>query len=383
MRPFIYLLIILFNGILIGSNSYALEIDEKLTLRILKVSETKKTILINRGIEDGLNVGDHAKFFLTTGVIARGVVVKVSPVRSVWSIYRLVSPENITQDRVLNLKISSAVKVTDDPTKALNTNPDDEEIDPATPETLSIPVDETYVAPAPSKVKTRKGDVDAEKDDMSALEDEESPAPSKIEAKTMKAKYTAYGQHQWELMGGLNLQSMGISNTGKSSSSGNMNHINLLMEMERYFLSRTSWYYDLSLVGLVNYQSFGITNVDGHKLTNTSLDVGLGMHWHVFEQQHVTNKPIWFALLYFGLSFTNDSSELNVAATKVPSTSLTGGGSFFSVGAGMKYNLTNYWGMRLLADVYRRQEVYAMSDGSESTKTMLGPRVYFGISYRF
>jgi len=31
---------------------------------ILKVSNSKKTVLINRGAEDGLVVGDHAKFSL-------------------------------------------------------------------------------------------------------------------------------------------------------------------------------------------------------------------------------------------------------------------------------------------------------------------------------
>ena len=108
---------------LIISNLHALEIDEKLTLRFLKVSSTKKTILINRGGEDGLVVGDHAKFFITSGVIARGVVEKVSPSRSVWSLYRVVDSNEITDDKVLNLKISSPVKITSDPTKSLKEEP--------------------------------------------------------------------------------------------------------------------------------------------------------------------------------------------------------------------------------------------------------------------
>jgi hypothetical protein len=105
------------------SNLHALEIDEKLTLRFLKVSSTKKTVLINRGGEDGLVVGDHAKFFITAGVIARGVVEKVSPSRSVWSLYRVVDPTEIVEDKVLNLKISSPVRITSDPTKSLKEEP--------------------------------------------------------------------------------------------------------------------------------------------------------------------------------------------------------------------------------------------------------------------
>ena len=105
------------------SKTFALEIDEKLTIRFLKVSNSKKTILVNRGSEDGLVVGDHAKFFVTSGVVARGVVEKVSPSRSVWSLYRVVDPAEITDDKVLNLKIASAVKITEDPTKSMKDEP--------------------------------------------------------------------------------------------------------------------------------------------------------------------------------------------------------------------------------------------------------------------
>ena len=98
---------------------FALELDEKLTMRILSVSQSKKTILINRGIEDGLVVGDHAKLFLTTGVVGRAVTIKVSPTRSIWSVYRLVNPQFIVSDRVLNLKIASPLKLTEDSSKAL------------------------------------------------------------------------------------------------------------------------------------------------------------------------------------------------------------------------------------------------------------------------
>ena len=114
-------------------SAFALEIDEKLTLRFLKVSSTKKTVLINRGGEDGLVVGDHAKFFITAGVVARGVAEKVSPSRSVWSLYRIVDEAEITQDKVLNLKIASPVKITDDPSKSLK-----EEAIPSGNETMSV-----------------------------------------------------------------------------------------------------------------------------------------------------------------------------------------------------------------------------------------------------
>ena len=94
-----------------------LEVDEKLTLRILNVSNSKKTMLINRGLEDGLAVGDHAKFYLTTGIVSRGVIVKTSPSRSIWSLYRVVDNEQLALDKVMNLKISAPVKLSQDKTK--------------------------------------------------------------------------------------------------------------------------------------------------------------------------------------------------------------------------------------------------------------------------
>ena len=116
--------VIFFLCAIIGTRAInALEIDEKLTIRFLKVSTSKKTILINRGAEDGLVVGDHAKFYITSGVIARGVVEKVSPSRSIWSLYRLVEPNEVVEGKVLNLKIASPVKITTDVSKSIKEEP--------------------------------------------------------------------------------------------------------------------------------------------------------------------------------------------------------------------------------------------------------------------
>ncbi len=71
--------------LLVPFMAQALEVDEKLTVRILKTSESKKTIMINRGTEDGLVEGDHAKFIVTAGIVARAVSVRVSPTRSLLS----------------------------------------------------------------------------------------------------------------------------------------------------------------------------------------------------------------------------------------------------------------------------------------------------------
>ena len=102
-----------------GTVFSALKEDSKFIARILGVSDTKRTILVNRGKENGLILNHHAKISTPIGMIARAVVVKVSPSRSVWSVYRFFSKEKIVEQTVATFKIASPVKLTNDESKAL------------------------------------------------------------------------------------------------------------------------------------------------------------------------------------------------------------------------------------------------------------------------
>jgi len=97
----------------------ALDIDTKFTARILGASDTKKTILVNRGSEHGLALDQHAKISIPTGMIARAVTVRVSPSRSVWSVYRVFAKDKIEAQAVAMFKIASKVSLTEDESKAL------------------------------------------------------------------------------------------------------------------------------------------------------------------------------------------------------------------------------------------------------------------------
>lgn len=97
----------------------AVAIDTKFVARILGASDSKKTILVNRGTEHGLIRMQHAKISLTTGVIARAVIVKISPSRSVWSVYRIFNKDKIAPQTVATFKISSPVTLTTDESKEL------------------------------------------------------------------------------------------------------------------------------------------------------------------------------------------------------------------------------------------------------------------------
>ncbi|GAB4025406.1 MAG: hypothetical protein Fur0010_28620 [Bdellovibrio sp.] len=104
---------------LFSNSIHAMDIDSKFVARVLGVSDSKKTILINKGSESGLKEGDHAIMSLPSGAVARGVVAKLSPSRSVWSIYRFYDADKLMPNVALTVKIASAVKLSDDESKAL------------------------------------------------------------------------------------------------------------------------------------------------------------------------------------------------------------------------------------------------------------------------
>ncbi|PJB53469.1 MAG: hypothetical protein CO099_06920, partial [Bdellovibrio sp. CG_4_9_14_3_um_filter_39_7] len=73
----------LFSFIIFLSQAQAMDIDSKFVGRVLGVSDSKKTVLMNKGHESGLKEGDHAIMSLASGAVARGLVAKLSPSRSV------------------------------------------------------------------------------------------------------------------------------------------------------------------------------------------------------------------------------------------------------------------------------------------------------------
>lgn len=116
MRFFVFFSLL----ILISSQAFsALKEDTKFVARILGVSDTRKTLLVNRGKENGITEDIHAKISLPTGMIARAVVVKVSPSRSVWSVYRFFDKNKLEAQTVATFKVSSPVQLTTDESKSL------------------------------------------------------------------------------------------------------------------------------------------------------------------------------------------------------------------------------------------------------------------------
>lgn len=351
---------------------YSLEIDEKLTSRFLKVSKSMRTVLINRGLEDGLAVGDHAKFFLTTGVIARGYVVKASPTRSIWSIYRLVNTDKLYKDMAVNLKISNPVEVTDDPTKSLYAKFPQSDVQVLRGDSMSMGSAETNNA----LVMT---DEEKEMDTLSELREVSMDAPKLLVDRT----------RTWETFGYIhfNALSSSINDEDGDTFSGDNSQIDYSAGVEKYFGSLTSFLRNISVFGIVHGGSNTRTSIEGEQSSTSSFEYGGGLNYHFLSSPFAVSKIIPFFSGSFGLgSITTQTtivSENNSGANSEP---LKGDTSFVSLGIGAKYFTRNGFGFRALVDFYRRSEKFTfetLSEDTEITRNTSGPRVLLGVAYRW
>lgn len=374
-------LLVLFTLMMNISSTYGLEIDEKLTLRFLKVSNSKKTILINRGSEDGVAVGDHAKFFITSGVIARGVVEKVSPSRSIWSLYRVVDPAEITDGKVLNLKIATPVKITGDPSKSMK----EEEV-PAGTDSMSMEEG------APAEINA---DEQKELEGM-GLEDLEKPIKkekSSTPAKTTRATETVIEQEipsfgintskNWEIWGTVYVNSLSgtVDNpqaTENTSTASTNSTIDFSAGIERYFLNSDSFLKNLSLTIFMHKRT--IESGDSAKISTDWFEYGGGLSYHFYNSAGAINRLIGFGGLSFGAG--NATITLTDPEADPTETSVEGSNTFFSGGLGAKYVFSNGFGFRGMLDYYSSSESYSFGDFT-TKRTLAGPRILLGLSYRF
>ena len=374
-------IIFLITTMLFSSALFALEVDEKLTVRVLRLSASKKTILLNRGLEDGLVVGDHAKFYLTTGVVARAMVQKVSPTRSIWSVYRIVDADVLRTDQVLNLKISPPVKLTDDPSQS-------------------------FVAQATSLdtetgIPLADGANDIAGMDLSKEDAGEFAAVSVGDTAPVEAPMSLPNNSQVIINSGkginLNrtLEAFGLihfnalsttSDLGEDggTASGSDSSMDFSIGVEKYFNRPSGFLRDLSLFGFIHRASNTTSSAQGTEVSSTAFEYGAGLNYHFLAAPLSYHSLIGFVGASFGIGSTEDSIAITDESSSVEPQTLSGSSNFFTLGIGAKYYLPNGFGMRAQLDYYRRGESYALEDEEgEYTKVVAGPRVQLGLSYRF
>lgn len=346
---------------LLTINAFALEVDEKLTLRILKVSESGKTILINRGTEDGLVKGDHAKLFMTIGVVARAVMVKGSPTRSVWSVYRIVNADEIKQDKVLKLKITPAVKITKDESKTLVVD-DKPSIVKGDPRDLGIPLADGA------------DDLDAE------LSKENISSGGEIEVAKVDLSNKTGEIFSTLFLGSFDSTTTPNDNGTAFSSSESMTAFNFGYEL--YFADQTQWYSRISLYGQISITNLSVMSFEGSNSTENSTEFGAGFNFYPFTRPNISNEFIWFGAFDAMTGSTTTQIIPGDNATKQQE-SLNGTVTSFAIGAGVKFYTDNAIGARMRLDYYIRGDEFA-PDSSNTIwiKNKQGPRITMGFSYR-
>ncbi|MBP9679904.1 MAG: hypothetical protein KBD76_00750 [Bacteriovorax sp.] len=384
--------LVFFSSIILFNTLHALEIDEKLTLRFLKVSSSKKTILINRGAEDGLAVGDHAKFFRTTGVIARGVVEKISPSRSIWSLYRIVDSAEIENDLVLNLKIASPVKITVDPSKSMKDSGEEEGT-----EIMDINAPETSEAGLAGDVteseKKELEDLQGDEEGVVGKASKDGLAQNKLKKNNKKKKEELMEEvlpndfsfrKAWEFWGTFYVNS--LSGTQESSTAGVNtastatvgSTIDFSAGIEHYFLKGNDFFKETSLMLFLHKRT--IETGQDLKLTSDWMEYGVGFNYHFYNPPFSVGRPIAFVSFDGGFGNTNLIAAEASSGTEV---SVKGTNTFFSLGLGAKYFLQNGFGARALLDYYSSSESYDYPSEVTVKRTLAGPRIQLGVSYRF
>ena len=343
MKTSIFLLI----TIIYSSNVMSLEIDEKLTTRIMEVSSTKKTILLNRGLEDGLVVGDHAKIFLTSGVIARAIVVKASPRRSIWSIYRLISPDKIIANKVVNIKVTSPLTITEDSSRTIHppqTSPDVNALD-------DIP-----------KLNNE------EENDLHSLGNSSHPHNDGI---PMDRSFEAWGM--------IHLNS--FSGSTGSNVKTTLSDLNLSIGVEKYLNPiKRNFLKNISFSVFYHYSKSLTASINGDSTGNLAHEFGAGISWHFLAPALSYHRPIAFVQGTYGIGRVEDISQVYDTEQYV----LEGVDNFFSLGAGLKYYAMKGWGGRILADFYNRNEHYTMESSNQGkSKQFNGMRIMLGLAWRF
>lgn len=368
----------LFISLFAYTGALALEVDETLTLRILNVSTTKKTILINRGIEDGLTEGDHANFYLPEGIIARGVLVKLAPTRSIWSIYRTVNADYLKEEEVMNLKITKPVRLSSDPTRQVWKKGDAVQVEGGS--------GRSRITLAPGAM-----DIGKQKVEFSPGDEGDSEFRELLGDREMLNSYS------YELFGALYFSYISNKASGGANSgeiSGGQQSTVIQFGGEFYFIKPDSWYSNFSLAPFVQLSGQKVFGQRGTQTGNNFIDLGFMIHYYPLKNKpwH-SGKFIPYLHLSYALRSVSDSFTPGAEVTATLGGSLgqpksfsgDGSGSVLTIGAGVRlYTGGGRWGVRFLIGYESSAITFGKdSTGTTWTRTGGGVKVVSGLGYRF
>lgn len=349
---------------------HALEIDDVITLRILKTSSSKKTVLTNRGAQDGLQIGQHAKFSSESGVVARGVVMEITDERSIWSLYRVSNPDLVESDTLLNAKISEPMKITTDDTKTLIREDSIADTTPNRGAELSLPLE----------------DISGELPEGAY----QSPKEMSIVDQANIAGAVDLRDYPRELLARISLQTLNSktkANGGSGSDyAGNVEMTNFLMGAEFYFKNPDDhWYGHFSFLPYIQYQYQSTLSYEGSIADTKLWEAGLGMQCYMYSP-HRGNKFNPYGEIFFAKGRVDDhqAGGERAAGNGVEVAHAQGTATAYGGGIGIKYFFVNRLAFNILAEYYLRTDTFERDENNLAwERTLSGPRLQIGLGYRF
>lgn len=341
----------------------ALEIGKKLSLKILKTSQSKKTILVNKGRDDGLILEDHAKFYVSEGVIARAVAIELSKKRSVWSIYRVANSSMLNGGELMNLKITPRFKLSNDPLAALTRDNSDR-------------------GSIEKQLEEKEFSVYSDLDDDGRIGKSDIVLSDNMPV-VQKLKFL--DDRTFELWTQLGFQSysseVSAGDSATDSRTGSEFFNNIVVGAEKYFGEL------ISVHAFFQYLQASLLSFDGAITDSVLIEGGGGLNLFFFNNPHKVQSLIPFLNASIGFGSVTDSFAGGELVTQAQNTTeLQGGSLSFQVGLGFKYHLSNGFGMRFSVDYYQRTDTFQDSVSilgtDEWKRTQSGPRMTMGLSYR-
>ena len=265
-------------------------------------------------------------------------------------------------ERVVNLKVSTPVKLTQDNTKMISKND--------RPDNSLVPL-------AP----------DAYDDPQVELSNEEKKDLSEMEGDNSVVVNSGYfAKRDLELWGLIHFTGLGSESSlgSQVSNSGDTSSLDISLGFEKYFLGMNNWLRKTSVYFLYFNSSRNVQALEGSQSTSTAREFGIGVNYHIFNPSNVFGKVIGHFSAAYGLGLVSDLITIKTLSNTETPKNFEGTSNFFSIGFGIKYFAYNGFGLRMLLDYYQRGEFYIVENNSNDfTKNISGPRFQVGISYRW
>ncbi len=191
-----------------------------------------------------------------------------------------------------------------------------------------------------------------------------------------------------EVFSHLNIS--GLSSSTKSTAdsyTGSQSSHQIGLGAELYSQRERDWYSRFSLFAAIDLYRLNAQAYNGAKTSNDVTEFSFGTNWHPGSLPSTINTFIPYFHLGASIGTAKSTFERgNDERVAASSNSWNANGSTtgFSLGFGYKFYTRQGFGARILADYYVRQEKYkADPQTSEFNRSVAGPRLSLGLSYRF